>query len=101
MDPNVGSLLMLVAMFAIFYFLLIRPQQKRIKEHRLMVEGLRKGDTVVTNGGIIGKITRVGETDLTIELADNVRVKAVRSMISDVRAKTEPADDEDDADNES
>lgn len=100
MDPQIGSLLMLVAMFAIFYFLIIRPQQKRVKDHREMVEALRKGDVVVTNGGIIGKIVRVHDDELTLELADNVRVKSLRAMVAEVRAKTEPAarDDDESAD---
>jgi len=89
-----GSLLPLVLIFVVFYFLLIRPQQKKAKEHRAMLGVLRRGDRIVTSGGLIGKITRVNENELTVEIADDVRVRVVRSMISDVLAKTEPEDDE-------
>jgi preprotein translocase subunit YajC len=85
-----GSLLPLVLIFVVFYFLLIRPQQKKAKEHRAMLGVLRRGDRIVTSGGLIGKITRVNENELTVEIADDVRVRVVRSMISDVLAKTEP-----------
>ena len=84
------SLLPFVAVFLIIYFLMIRPQQKRVREHQNMVANLRRGDTVVTTGGIIGKVTRVDETELQIEVAEGVRVKAVRSMIAEVRSKGEP-----------
>ncbi len=78
----------------IFYFLLIRPQQKRAKEHRQMVENLRRNDQVVTAGGIVGKVTKVGEGDeVEVEIAKDTRVKVVRSTISAVLAKTEPAKD--------
>ncbi len=105
MGEGASTLIMLAAMFAIFYFLLIRPQQKRLKEHREMITRLRKGDQVTTNGGLIGKITRVYEEELTLEIADGVRVRVQRGAISDVKAKTEPApaandrgDDDDDDD---
>lgn len=87
--------------FVVFYFLLIRPQQQRVKKHRQMVEALRRGDEVVTAGGLIGKVTRVADGELTIELAQGVRVKVVRHTISEVRARTEPTRarrDDDDAD---
>ena len=76
----------------IMYFLMIRPQQKRLKEHREMVAGIRRGDTVVTSGGIIGKVTKVTEdgADLDVEIADGVRVKVARAMIAEVRTKGEP-----------
>lgn len=79
--------------FLIMYFLMIRPQQKKVKEHRAMVEALRRGDQVVTAGGLIGKITKVneGEGEVEIELAQNVRVRAVKSTIAQVTSKTEPA----------
>ena len=97
------SLLPLVLIFVVFYFLLIRPQQKKQKQHREMLDALRRGDRVVTAGGVIGVITKVNsETEITIEIADGVRVKVVRAMISDIIAKTEDRDrdddDEDDAD---
>ncbi|AZU03976.1 preprotein translocase subunit YajC [Glycocaulis alkaliphilus] len=90
-----------VLIFVVFYFLLIRPQQQRVKKHREMVEALRRGDEVVTAGGLIGKVTRVADGELTVELAQGVRVKVVRHTISEVRARTEPSRsrrDEDDAD---
>jgi preprotein translocase subunit YajC len=91
------SLLPLVLIFVVFYFLLIRPQQKKQKQHREMLAALRRGDRVVTAGGIIGQITRVSDSELTLEIAQDVRVRVVRGMVSDVLAKTEPKDkDEDD-----
>ena len=81
----------LLLIFVVFYFLLIRPQQQRLKSHREMVENLRRGDVVVTGGGIVGKITRVQDNEATLEIAENVRVKVLRNTISEVRAKTEPA----------
>ena len=95
-----GSLLPLVLIFVVFYFLLIRPQQKKAKEHRAMLGVLRRGDRIVTSGGLIGKITRVNENELTVEIADDVRVRVVRSMISDVLAKTEPEDDQEEENEE-
>ena len=86
------SMLPLILIFVIFYFLLIRPQQKRAREHAQMVQNLRRGDQVVTAGGVIGKVTRVGEGDeIEVEIADGVRVKVVRNTISAVLSKTEPA----------
>ena len=85
------SLLPFILIFAIMYFLIIRPQQRRLKEHRDMVSNVRRGDEVVTQGGIIGKVTRVTSDDeLQVEIADGVRVKLVRSTISQVRTKGEP-----------
>ena len=86
------SLLPLVLIFVVFYFLLIRPQQKKQKQHRALLESLRRGDKVVTSGGIIGTITKASETELTLEIADGVKVRAMRSMVSDVMAKTEGAE---------
>ncbi|MBV9569233.1 MAG: preprotein translocase subunit YajC [Hyphomicrobiales bacterium] len=81
----------LVFVFAIMYVLLFRPQQKRAAEHKLMIKNVRRGDTVVTNGGIVGRVTKViDDNELEAEIADNVRVRVVRSMIADVRAKGEP-----------
>jgi preprotein translocase subunit YajC len=89
------SLLPLVLIFVVFYFLLIRPQQKKQKQHREMLQALRRGDRVVTAGGIIGQITKVNsETELTIEISEGVRVKVARPMISDILAKTEEPEDE-------
>ena len=82
----------LVLVFVILYFFLIRPQQKRVKEHRAMVEAVRRGDVVVTAGGLIGKVTRVLEdgAELMVEVADGVRVRVVASTIADVRSRSEP-----------
>ncbi len=89
------SLLPFVLIFVIMYFLILRPQQKRVKSHAEMVKNMRRGDTVVTNGGLIGKITKVIDEDqVEIEIADEVRIRQMRSMISDVRAKGEPVKDE-------
>ncbi|QYX57898.1 preprotein translocase subunit YajC [Roseovarius sp. SCSIO 43702] len=87
-----AQFLPLILIFAIMYFLLIRPQQKKLKEHRAMVEALRKGDRVVTQGGLIGKVTRVQDNELEIEIATGVKVRVVRHTIAEVRSKTEPAE---------
>ena len=84
-DNMMVSLLPFVLIFVIMYFLVLRPQQKRVKEHAELVKNLRRGDTVVTSGGLIGKVTKV---------IDGVRVRQVRSMVSGVRAKGEPVKDE-------
>jgi preprotein translocase subunit YajC len=89
------SLLPFVLIFVIMYFLILRPQQKRVKDHQNLVKALRRGDTVITSGGLIGKVTKVIDDDqVEIEIADGVRVRQVRSMVSDVRAKGEPAKDD-------
>ena len=89
----ITSLVPLILVFVIFYFLLIRPQQKRVKEHRAMVENLRRGDQVVTGGGIYGKVTKVREgEEIEIEIAEGVRVRVARSTITAVTSKTEPAE---------
>ena len=90
-----AEMLMQMAPFAIIlvimYFLIIRPQQKRAKETQDMLGSIRRGDTVVTTGGIIGKVTKVTDaTEVEVEIAANVRVRIVRAMIADVRAKGEP-----------
>lgn len=79
-----------IALFAIMYFLVLRPQQRRVKEHREMVANVRRGDTVVTSGGLIGKVTKVDETEITVEVAENVRVRVVKGTLSEVRSKSEP-----------
>ncbi|WP_347313066.1 preprotein translocase subunit YajC [Defluviimonas sp. SAOS-178_SWC] len=87
-----GQFLPLILIFAIMYFLLIRPQQKKLKEHKSMVEALRRGDQVITQGGIIGKVSKVKEDgELEVEIAEGVKVRVVRSTISTVLSKTEPA----------
>jgi len=89
------SLLPFILIFVIMYFLILRPQQKRVKSHAEMVKNVRRGDTVVTNGGLVGKITKVIDDDqVEIEIADEVRIRQMRAMISDVRAKGEPVKDE-------
>lgn len=89
------SLLPFILIFVIMYFLILRPQQKRVKAHQEMVKNVRRGDTVVTSGGLIGKITKVVDDDqLEVEIADGVRIRQMRGMISDVRAKGEPVKDE-------
>jgi preprotein translocase subunit YajC len=86
------SLLPLILIFAIFYFLLIRPQQKRMKAHREMLAALRRGDRVMTNGGLIGSISRLDENDNTVmlEVAPNVKVKVARTSIAETLSRTEP-----------
>ncbi len=80
-----------ILIFVVFYFLLIRPQQKRAKDHRDMLTALRRGDRVVTGGGIVGSVVKVADDELTIEIAENVRVKVIRSTVTTVLARTEPA----------
>ena len=82
----------LVFIFVIFYFLMIRPQQRRMKEHRALIDAVKKGDTVVTGGGLIGKVTRVQDNEVEVELAPNTKVRVVKATLSDVRAPgTQPA----------
>lgn len=89
------SLLPFVLIFVIMYFLILRPQQKRVKQHQEMVKNVRRGDTVITNGGLVGKVTKVIDDDqIEIEIADDVRIRQMRQMVTDVRAKGEPVKDE-------
>jgi preprotein translocase subunit YajC len=77
------------------YFLILRPQQRRVKQHQEMVKNVRRGDTVITSGGIVGKVTKVlDDEQIEIDIADGVRVRQMRSMVSEVRAKGEPVKDE-------
>ncbi|MCW2309215.1 preprotein translocase subunit YajC [Rhodobium gokarnense] len=86
------SLIPFVLIFVIMYFLIIRPQRQRVKEHQTMVSGLRRGDTVVTGGGLIGKVSRViDDNEIQLELAEGMKVRVVRAMIHEVRSKGEPA----------
>ncbi|MDB3873061.1 preprotein translocase subunit YajC [Pelagibacteraceae bacterium] len=88
---SLGQFIPLILIFVIFYFLLIRPQQKRIKEHKAMVDSLNRGDDIVTSGGIVGKVVRVLEDDKAeVEIAENVTVKIIKSTVSQVLSKTEP-----------
>ncbi len=88
-----SSFIFLLPIFAIFYFFMLRPQQRRIKEHEKLVNAIKRGDTVVTSGGFIGKVTKAveGTPEVEVEIADGVKVKVVRSAIAEVRSKTEPA----------
>jgi preprotein translocase subunit YajC len=81
------SFLPLIVIFAVFYFMLIRPQMKRSKEHRQLVSQLGKGDEVVTNGGLLGRITDVSESFVTLEIADNVQIKLQRQSVTNVMPK--------------
>jgi preprotein translocase subunit YajC len=96
MDPNfLTTIAPLIFIFAIMYFLMIRPQQQRMKQHRSMVENVRRGDTVVTGGGIVGRVAKVpvkDDPEVTIEIADNVQVRVLKATLSEVRAKGQPAD---------
>lgn len=83
----IASFLPLILLFVVFYFLLIRPQQKKAKEHKQMIEALKKGDEVVTQGGIIGKITDLGETYLTVEVAKGVEIKLQNHAVAAVLPK--------------
>lgn len=85
--PGMGDFLFLIIIFAVFWFLLIRPQQKRQKEHKAMVAGLSKGDEVVTNGGLLGKITQVGDNFVTLEIADGLRVQVQRMAVAALMPK--------------
>lgn len=86
------SLLPFMLIFIIMYFLIIRPQQKKAKEHKELVKNIRRGDTVITSSGLVGKVTKVVDDDqIEFEIADGVRVRQMRQMISIVRAKGEPA----------
>ena len=85
---DIMSLLPLVLIFVVFYFLLIRPQQKKMKDHKAMISAVKRGDTVVTAGGMIGKVTKVvDDTTVQVEIADNVRVRVVKATLADVRAR--------------
>ena len=90
-----GSFIPLILIFVIFWFLIIRPQSKRMKEHHEMVGNVRRGDVVVTAGGIVGKVTKVldDSDEVTVEIGDGVRVQVVKTTLSDVRSRTEPAEE--------
>ncbi|MEM8555859.1 MAG: preprotein translocase subunit YajC [Pseudomonadota bacterium] len=94
-DPMAAfsSFIPLILIFAIMYFLLIRPQQKKVKEHAAMVAAIRRGDEVVTAGGLIGKVTKVKEDgEVEVQIAEGTKVRVVQSTISTVKSKTEPVD---------
>jgi preprotein translocase subunit YajC len=88
----IGMILPLVLIMGVFYFLLLRPQQQKAKEHQAMLSKVAKGDTVVTHGGLIGKVTKiVDDNEIQVEVGENVKVRVLRGGIHDVRAKGEPA----------
>ncbi|MBB5045791.1 preprotein translocase subunit YajC [Rhodopseudomonas rhenobacensis] len=90
------SLLPFALIFVIMYFLILRPQQKKVKEHAELVKNIRRGDTIITSGGLVGKVTKVIDDDsLEFEVADGVRVRQMRQMITGVRAKGEPLKEKD------
>jgi len=85
----------LIFIFAIMYFLLIRPQQQRVKQLKAMIDNVRRGDTVITAGGLVGKVVKAPAADdpeITVEIADNVQVKVIKATLSEVRAKSQPVD---------
>lgn len=89
---TIGSFAPLIFIFAIMYFLMIRPQQKKMKEHRAMIAAVRKGDQVVTAGGIVGKVSKVfDETQVEVEIASGVKVKVMTATLGNVLNKTEPS----------
>jgi preprotein translocase subunit YajC len=89
-----GLFFPLILVFGIFYLLVFRPQQKKLKDHQAMINAVKRGDTVVTSGGIIGKVVRVGaDGELRVEIADNVQVRVVKGTITEVRGKGEPVKD--------
>ncbi|MEW6767808.1 MAG: preprotein translocase subunit YajC [Pseudomonadota bacterium] len=89
------SLLPFALIFVIMYFLILKPQQKKLKDHQELVKNIRRGDTVVTSGGLVGKVTKVVDDDqIEMEIADGVKIRQMRSMVSGVRTKGEPAKDD-------
>ncbi len=87
------AFLPLILIFVIFYFLLIRPQQRKMKEHKAMLAAVRRGDRIVTGGGMIGTVVKVvNDTELSVEVADNIRVRVMRDMVASVLSKSEPAE---------
>jgi len=97
-DSAFQFMIPMVLVFVIMYFLVFRPQQKRAKAHEELVKNLRRGDTVVTSGGLVGKVTKVVDDEqVEVEIADGVRVRQVRSMVTSVRAKGEPVKDDSNA----
>lgn len=89
-DPFFLNIVPLILLFAIFYFLIIRPQQQRMKAHQAMVAAVKRGDTVVTAGGLIGKVSKVKDDgEILVEIADNVQVRVLKSTLTEVRSKGE------------
>src|SRR3954451_17263440 len=81
------SIFLIVAMFAVVYFLMIRPQMKRAKEHKTMVDALQKGDEIITAGGVLGKITRVGDSYVSVEISNNIEIQVQRAAVQTVLPK--------------
>ena len=93
------QMFLIIPIIAVFYFFMIRPQQKKMKEHRALIAGVRRGDRVVTGGGLIGQVTKViSDGEVQIEIAEGVRVRVVRSTITEVLSKTTAADSKSDGD---
>ena len=93
-DPTLQMFLPLAAMFAIFYFLVWRPQSQRTKQLRVMINNLKRGDTVITAGGLVGKVAKTAgdaDTEIQVEIADNVEIRVLKSAITDVRSKADAA----------
>lgn len=91
MDPQLlNTLFMFALMGAVFYFLIIRPQNQRMKAHRELIASLKKGDEVVTQGGLIGKISKVTDDEATVQLAEGVKVQVIKATITEVRGRPEP-----------
>jgi preprotein translocase subunit YajC len=86
-----GPMLLPVLLVVLFYFMILRPQQRRMKQHQSMIQAVKRGDTVVLSSGIIGKVTRVEDAEVQVEIAPNVNVKVVKSTLSEVRTRGEPA----------
>ena len=95
-SSSLMSFLPLIIIFIIFYFLIIRPQQKKMKEHKRMINAIKRGDKVVTTGGMIGTVTKVDNNNahLTIEIAANVEIKVLRSSVSEIMNRSKPANDD-------
>ena len=90
-DGGFATLLPLVLIFVVFYFLLIRPQQKRAKDHRTMLAAVRRGDKVVTGGGIIGTVTKVvNDEEVAVEIAEGIKIRVQRALIASVQSKSQP-----------
>jgi preprotein translocase subunit YajC len=89
-----NGILPLVLIFVIFYVLMLRPQQQRVKQHRALIEGVKKNDVVVTGGGIVGKVTKVEEQEVEVEIATGVRIRVIKGTLTDVRSNAvKPAND--------
>lgn len=90
--PGIEAFLPIILIFVVFYFLLIRPQQKKMKQHKEMLKSIRRGDRVVTGGGIVGTVTKVvDDNEVVVEIAENTKVRVMRSLISQVLTKPQPA----------